>query len=76
MAETFFLARHQEAGEVFGQVSSLRFARKEIGEVRQRLAHDLWNRDNCGHGHFLRKQSAPSKTTVIKEEKNHFFHAA
>ena len=71
-----FLACHQQAGEVFGKVSSLRFAGKEVGEVRQRLEHDLRKLDDRGHGHFLRKQRAPSKTTAIKEEKNHFSNAA
>jgi hypothetical protein len=28
--------------------------------------------DDRGHGHFLLKQLAPSKTTTIKEEKNRF----
>jgi hypothetical protein len=49
------------------------FARKEVGEIRQRPEHDLRKLDDRRHGHFLPKQSAPSKTTAIKAEKNQSF---
>jgi hypothetical protein len=68
-----FLARHEQAGNVFGKVSSLRFARKYVGEVRQRLEHDLRKFDDRGHGHFLRELRAPSDTTSIGTKKERFF---
>ena len=57
-------------------MSPLRFAGKQVSKVRQRLAHNVRKLDDCGHGYVLRKLRAPSKTTTIKEEKNHFSNAA
>ena len=71
-----FLARNEQAGDVFGKVSSLRFARKYISEVRQRFEHDLRELDDRGQGHFLHQLCAPSNTNTIKEDNSHFLNAA
>jgi hypothetical protein len=55
-----FLRSATKAGEVFGEVVSLRLVGQEIAELPKRLLHDLGIADDTSHDRLLAPWIVPS----------------